>query len=371
MASSRPRRARARALALALVAALAARARAADVDVECAEARRACARDAARAIDADARLRAFLATATAEATRADGDAALGASRYGGFVAARAPALAFAELVALGCCLLDGECARDAATRAARRGDDEAAATRDALEIGGALLFRASGHERWAKMPGMGTLGGDARACAEATGTTRCDDELLATYVKAGDAGDELGTLRAGDVMLRRYVAGLATRVQGEGAREECDASRGGDAADAAGARALFKRLLTSNRFDKVAAERLREVTRAEELWVDPTRGGTPDRAYLMADALIRLASRVATAIAVCVVFYACSFRNFKFIGDACRFARSVFLAVTGIGLVTRVFKRIRAFVKWLRWKPPVVDTRQARREEARKSKKRV
>ena len=369
MATSRRRRARLGALVLACVAALAARARASDVDNECAEVRRACARDARRAIDSDARLQKFLATATRDATRADGDAALGASRYGGFVADDAPRLAFAELVALGCCLFDGECARDAATRAARRGDDEAAATRDALEIGGALLFRASEHEHWTKMPGIGTLGADARTCAEATGTTRCDDALVATYVKAGDAGDELGVLRAGDAMLRRYVAGLATRVQGEGAREECDATRGGDVGDAAGARALFKRLLTSNRFDKVAAERLREVTRAEELWVDPTRGGTPDKAYLMADALIRLASRGATAIAVCVVFYV--FRNFTFIGGAWRFARSVFLAVTGISLVTRVFKRVRAFVKWLRWKPPVVDTRQARREEARKSKKRV
>jgi len=372
MASSRRHRARARVcLCLCLCACVAARAtgaRARDVDAACAEARRACARDVRRAIDADVELQQFLVAATRDATRADDDAARGASRYGAVVAPDAPTLAFAELVALGCCLFDGACARDAAARAATRGDDEGAATRDALEIGGALLFRASAHERWVKMPGIAVLGADARTCAAAPGTTKCDDEVVATYAKAADAGDELGALRAGDAMLRRYVAGLATRIQGEGAREECDETRGGDVADAAGARAMFKRLLTSNRFDKVAAERLREVARAEELWVDPTRGGTPDRAYLMADALIRLATRVATAIAACGALYA--LRNFRVIGGTWRFARSVFLAVTGIGLVARAFVRVRAFVKWLRWTPPAVDTRQARREEARKKKKR-
>lgn len=173
----------------------------------------------------------------------------------------------------------------------------------------------------------------------------------------------MGTLRAGDALLRRYVAGLATRVGGSGVTEECDVSRGGDAADAARAMALFKELLASEKFDKVAAERIREVRRAEELWIDPSRGGTPDRAYVMAEALIRVMTRASLTLVVVVVAYAC--RNHRLFRASWRFARSLLL----FGVVVDAFKRARAFVKWLRWKPPVVKSRQARREEERRTKR--
>ena len=77
--------------------------------------------------------------------------------------------------------------------------------------------------------------------------------------------------------MMRYGAGLATRVQGEEAVEDCAVVTGGDTMDAVAARKLFKSLLASNAFDKLAAARLKELGRAEQLWIDPKYGGKPDR----------------------------------------------------------------------------------------------
>lgn len=331
---------------------------------ECAEARRLCETRVNVAVDADAKLKKFLVDARARAASSDAREDGSASGFT-YVATDAREMAFAEMLALGCCLLDGECAGDAEKRAKARGDDSAAtAVKEARVIGGELLFAASTRGDASKMPGSSVLGGDARTCAAPTGTTKCDDELLDAYEKSAAAGEELGILRAGDLLLRRYGSGLATRVHGEKAVEECDVSRGGATEDAKSAREHFKQLLASNSFDRVASERLREVSRAEELWLTPRYGGKPDQAYLMADAVVRLALRATTFFASLAILY--FFRSHHMFGRAWRLVRKVML----IDLVANTYRRVRAFIAWLRWKPPAVNSRQARRAEERDKKKR-
>lgn len=312
---------------------------------ECASASRACdgrVRAAAREDDA---LEAFTA-------RARRDVASGGARAMERLANDTTTRGvMAEMLALGCCLFDGACGREG---------DASARARD---VGARTLFEAARTATGDVPAWIGTLGGDAWTCASVVGTTTCDEALVEVYARAARGGDALGTLRAGDALLRRFVAGLATRMGGSGVVEECDVSLGGDVADAARAMALFKELLASEKFDKVAAERIREVRRAEELWIDPSRGGKPDKAYAMADALVRVTLRASITLAVVVVAYAC--RKHRLFGALWRFARSLLL----FGFVVDAFKRARAFVQWLRWKPPVVHSRQARREEERRAKR--
>ena len=58
----------------------------------------------------------------------------------------------------------------------------------------------------------------------------------------------------------------------------------GDHADAATARALFKGLLVTD-LDRQASHRMKELTRAEELWVS-SKLGRPDAAYEAADLVV-------------------------------------------------------------------------------------
>ena len=223
----------ARALAaLSLLAWAAAIGAAEAASAECAEARRVCETRVNVAVDADSKLKTFLVDARARGASREASEDGSASGYG-YIATDAREMAVAEMLALGCCLLDGECAGDAEKRARARGDDSVAtAVKEARVIGGELLFAASTREDASKMPEARVLGADARTCAAAPGTTKCDDELLDAYEKSAAAGEELGILRAGDLLLRRYGSGLATRVQSENAVEECDVSRGGAAEDA-------------------------------------------------------------------------------------------------------------------------------------------
>ena len=331
---------------------------------ECAEARRVCETRVNVAVDADSKLKTFLVDARARGASREASEDGSASGYG-YIATDAREMAVAEMLALGCCLLDGECAGDAEKRARARGDDSVAtAVKEARVIGGELLFAASTREDASKMPEARVLGADARTCAAAPGTTKCDDELLDAYEKSAAAGEELGILRAGDLLLRRYGSGLATRVQGENAVEECDVSRGGAAEDAKRALAYFKQLLASNSFDKVASERIREVSRAEEFWLTPRYGGKPDQAYLVADAVVRFALRATSFFASFAILYC--FRGYHVFGRAWRLVRKVLL----IDLIAHTFRRVRAFIAWLRWRPPVLNSRQARRAEEREKKKR-
>ena len=337
---------RARALALAALACALAGARA--TEIECAAARRTCERTVERAIGDDGALMRFVDDARTRARTATRGAAVAHALTLDAARARGGA---AEMFALGCCAMDGGCVEDVGTEA------EKAAVR---AVGADALFAAQAIEDAVKFPWAGTLGADARACARGRG---CDAESAAAYEKSGNAGDELGKLRAGDAALRRYAAGLASRIGGEGVVEVCDASLGGDAGDAARARTLYKELLTSNAFDKVASERLREVTRLEELWIDPSKGGKPDMAYAMADALVKLTVRVSVALAVLAVSYV--YRDSRWMGGLWRLVRTVLL----FGIVIDTIARVRAFIKWLRWKPPVANTRAARREEKRRERR--
>lgn len=65
----------------------------------------------------------------------------------------------------------------------------------------------------------------------------------------------------------------------------------GDHADAATARALFKGLLVTD-LDRQASHRMKELTRAEELWVS-SKLGRPDAAYEAADLLVDAALKLA------------------------------------------------------------------------------
>ena len=80
----------------------------------------------------------------------------------------------------------------------------------------------------------------------------------------------------------------------------------GDRADAAAAKALFRGLLVTDA-DARAAARLKELQRAEEMWLvkrgNGEKGGERDIAYVLADALVDGAARVAAAFAVCVVAF--------------------------------------------------------------------
>lgn len=329
---------------------------------ECEEARKLCDARIAPAVEKDDKLHAFLRRARADAGKAsDGNGVHGyesASESSGTTT-------FAEKLALGCCLFSGECADEAASRAR---ETDADGVRAAVRgVGARILYEAGKDvDGEKKFPGAALLGADARVCAGLGdgGATTCDEELVTMYTRAGNAGEDIGLVRAGDAVLKRYAAGLATRVRGESAEEECDVALGGDAKDALAARSLFTRLLASNRFDKLAADRLKELDRAEALWVDPTLGGNPDSAYELADALVRMLVRVSVAATVVVISFV--FRRSFIVEKLWSLARSVLL----INFVSSIYRRVTGFIAFLRGPPKArVDSRQARREEARKEAK--
>ena len=358
------------ALALALCARCVARGVVADAPSEasCEHAARVCSTIISDAVAADAKLSRALEDMRRDA--AEGAVGEGARTVGGYTRARAfvPDMAFAELLALGCCLFDddGACAKDVVAReAARVGDAEAAAV--AKSLGAEILFAAGSHSKVSVMPEAVMLGAEARACALPTGGTKCDDELIQMYKKAGANGSELGIVRAGDALIRRYGAGLATRMQGENAVEECAVVMGGDTADAVAARQLFKSLLASNAFDKLASARLKELERAEQIWLDPKYGGKPDRSYIIADFLVRMFARTCVAGVVLLILYL--LRSTRCIQWAFR----TFLKITLIEFFLDIARTASDFVVFLRGPPPtksvVAECRQARRLEAQKAAK--
>ena len=282
----------------------------------CTETEAFCDKTVLRALGEDKKLASFLKNVRAIARQASPGSADGYS-----TAVLDPtSLKFPEMLALGCCLSAGECMADiagvhdaAAKDAAADDKDAAAATATASEAStttttttttttasaaknasiasaraaaAEILVMAAGHKDVTKMPAVSLLGANAFACAPPGGKTRCGTEMVEMYRKAGNGGFDVGNLRAGEVLLARFSGPLIDAASGAGCPQGKSAGSPppGDHADAATARALFKGLLVTD-LDRQASHRMKELTRAEELWVS-SKLGRPDAAYEAADLVV-------------------------------------------------------------------------------------
>ena len=283
----------------------------------CAETEAFCATTVLPALAEDPKLSAFLADARAAATRAradsDGDAspsATGANavadNYRAVVATAA--LRFPELLALGCCLAAGACADDVAAASSGL---SAEASKDASRRAAAeaLALAADAPEAAHKMPAAALLGANAFACRPPDGASRCGAETVSMYRRAGTAGFEAGAMRAGEALLARFAGPLVDESSDAACPRTSASARdppAGDRADAAAAKALFRGLLVTD-MDARAAARLKELQRAEEMWLvkrgNGEKGGERDIAYVLAGALVDGTARVAAVFAVCVVAF--------------------------------------------------------------------
>ena len=283
----------------------------------CSETEAFCATTVLPALAEDPKLSAFLADARAAAMRGrtdpDEDASLSratgandvANRYRAVVVSGA--LRFPERLALGCCLAAGACADDVAAASAASAEASKDASR--LAAAEALALAAEAPEAAAKMPAAALLGANAFACRPPGGASRCGDETVSLYRRAGAAGFEVGTMRAGEALLARFAGPLVDESSDAACPRTSASARdppAGDRADAAAAKALFRGLLVTDA-DARAAARLKELQRAEEMWLvkrgNGEKGGERDIAYVLADALVDGAARVAAAFAVCVVAF--------------------------------------------------------------------
>ena len=278
----------------------------------CAETEAFCATTVLPALAEDPKLSAFLAETRAAATRggpADSDAGSSnavADNYRAVVATAA--LRFPELLALGCCLAAGACADDvvAASSGLSAEASKDASRRAAAE---ALALAADAPEAAHKMPAAALLGANAFACRPPGGASRCGAEAVSLYRRAGTAGFDVGTMRAGEALLARFAGPLVDESSDAACPRTSASARdppAGDRADAAAAKALFRGLLVTD-MDARAAARLKELQRAEEMWLvkrgNGEKGGERDIAYVLAGALVDGTARVAAVFAVCVVAF--------------------------------------------------------------------
>jgi len=277
----------------------------------CAETEAFCATTVLPALAEDPKLSAFLAETRAAATRggpADSDAGSSnavADNYRAVVATGA--LRFPERLALGCCLAAGACADDVAAASAASAEASKDASR--LATAEALALAAEAPEAAAKMPAAALLGANAFACRPPGGASRCGAEAVSLYRRAGAAGFEVGTMRAGEALLARFAGPLVDESSDAACPRTSASARdppAGDRADAAAAKALFRGLLVTD-MDARAAARLKELQRAEEMWLvkrgNGEKGGERDIAYVLAGALVDGTARVAAVFAVCVVAF--------------------------------------------------------------------
>ena len=334
-----------------------------DDDVEaCARAHRTCVDDVRAAAESDpALLRARERRRRAPDSRDDGvdfgDHGIGVEGAG--------VTSHAEAMDFGCCLFATN-ERWCDNNAMDWGSANASERARAKTLGAEVLFNASArfHAK-ARIAALELLSADARACAPPKGATTCDEALIEAYARAGESGAEVGFVRAGEWLIRRYGAGLATRVNGKNATEECDQEVGGNVTDAARARKLFKRLLASDAYDALASRRLKELHRAEQMWVDPKFGGTPDEAYVMASFVVRWVGGFVALVVASVATFA--FRRTRFV----RWTIRTFLRVTLIAFAVDTASKAAAFIAFLRGpkRKNVADSRQTRRLEAKRAAK--
>jgi hypothetical protein len=331
----------------------------------CAETEAFCATTVLPALAEDPKLSAFLADARAAATRAradsDGDAspsATGANavadNYRAVVATAA--LRFPELLALGCCLAAGACADDVAAASSGL---SAEASKDASRRAAAeaLALAADAPEAAHKMPAAALLGANAFACRPPDGASRCGAETVSMYRRAGTAGFEAGAMRAGEALLARFAGPFVDESSDSKCPLPSETSKrdppAGDRADAAAAKALFRQLLVSPEMDKRAALRLKELQRAEEMWLvksGDNRGEGHNRgrakhdeadiAFVLAAALVDGALRLIAVAVLCVVAFFCRntrvgvwFRSFVWRYSGCAgFARRWRLVMEAFGV---------------------------------------
>jgi hypothetical protein len=173
----------------------------------------------------------------------------------------------------------------------------------------ALALAAEAPEAAAKMPAAALLGANAFACRPPGGASRCGAEAVSLYRRAGTAGFDAGTMRAGEALLARFAGPLVDESSDAACPRTSASARdppAGDRADAAAAKALFRGLLVTD-MDARAAARLKELQRAEEMWLvkrgNGEKGGERDIAYVLAGALVDGTARVAAVFAVCVVAF--------------------------------------------------------------------
>ena len=338
----------------------------------CADSRAFCEDTVLPALAADERLLAFLAETRAAAS------AVAPGRVDGYRAVAATAsLKFPETLALGCCLLAGECAADV-----RDAEDEDAASsadadpapppsspsssrpkpsRSAREAAAEILALAAAHpDARAKMPAATLLGADAFACEPPGGdggrgeaSSRCDDRVVELYRRAADVGFEVAALRLGQTLLARFGGRFVDPSSGAScgaawiarrdARDSSDLAADPSSArrvtaDGAEAKALFRRLLASADLgrDKTAAMWLERLNELEELRL---RSGAmaPDAAFVAAEYVVRRFA-VAAAVACFVLLPAWLLRRtrvaIRVAGIAWRF--------TGLGLVAAVARTLAA-----------------------------
>lgn len=277
----------------------------------CTETEAFCDKTVLRALGEDKKLASFLKNVRAIAREASPGSAEGYS-----TAVLDPtSLKFPEMLALGCCLSAGECMSDIAgvhdAAASENASPAAIATSPASAAKNAsiasaraaaaeILVMAAGHKDASKMPAVSLLGANAFACAPPGGKTRCGTEMVELYRKAGNAGFDVGNLRAGEVLLARFSGPLIDAGSGASCPPGTPGNPGspppGDHADAATARALFKGLLVTD-LDRSASRRMKELTKAEELWVS-SKLGRPDAAYEAADLVVDAGAKVVGFLVV-------------------------------------------------------------------------
>lgn len=271
----------------------------------CAETQAFCEGTVMDAVRADAKLVAFLTDArdSAASSSADTDASLADAHR---ATAASGALKFPELLALGCCLTaGGDCAADILARTPRDDPDAARSAADAADASAAaaaeILVLAASHPDASRLPASRLLAANAFACRPPRAASRCGRELVQLYRRAGREGFDIGTVRAGEILLARYAGDRVDPSGGDACPEvivpgevDDDAASlsAGDPVDAADARALFKSLLAGD-MDRRAAARLKELATVEEMRV----ASRPDEAYLAADALVRVVGRWLTRAA--------------------------------------------------------------------------
>ena len=269
----------------------------------CAETRAFCEGTVMDAVRADAKLVAFLTDArdSAASSSADADVSLADAHR---ATAASGALKFPELLALGCRLTAGE----AAPRTSSPEPPTTTSTPPDLPP-----TRPPPPRRFSSWPRPTPTRRDypprgsaanAFACQPLGAASRCGRELVQLYRRAGTEGFDIGTVRAGEILLARY-AGDRVDPSAAGAGEVIPESALQTPAttitaatattrhppratpvDAADARILFKSLLAGD-LDRRAAARLRELATVEEMRV----ASRPDEACLAADALVRVVGR--------------------------------------------------------------------------------
>jgi hypothetical protein len=351
----------------------------------CADSRAFCEDTVLPALAADERLLAFLAETRAAAS------AVAPGRADGYRAVAATAsLKFPETLALGCCLLAGECAADVRDAEDEDAEDEDAASsadadpapsspsssrpkasRSAREAAAEILALAAAHpDARVKMPAATLLGADAFACEPpggdggrgeaATGppepsepsepSSRCDDRVVELYRRAADVGFEVAALRLGQTLLARFggrfvdpssgascgAAWIARRDAGDADLAADSSSAHRVTADGAEAKALFRRLLASADLgrDKTAAMWLERLNELEEIRL---RSGAmaPDAAFVAAEFVVRRFA-VAAAVACFVLLPAWLLRRTRVASRVAEIA----WRFTGLGLVAAVARTL-------------------------------